>query len=253
VIGVVESIFKEKNGTPRQGLLCKHTRACITIDIGSENPEHSLEGLQSWSHVWLVFMFHDNRDSSIKNKVRPPRLEDSKIGVFATRSPHRPNAIGLSVAKIEKIVSATLYLSGIDLIDGTPILDIKPYVPEYDLIPNSISPDWIKQPPRAPLKSVTFTTEVDKILEEFLPILEFYDNLLDLKCAIQEILILDPRSTFFRKKNALDVYGFCIDNLNILCTFTDEGLVSVIGAEDWSSRYSKRSKKCQNNLWNSKK
>lgn len=83
----------------------------------------------------IIFHFHKNTNKSIKAKVKPPRLDGAKVGVFASRSPHRPNPIGLTLAKLNGIVGNTLLLSGIDLLDGTPVLDIKPYVPDYDEAP----------------------------------------------------------------------------------------------------------------------
>lgn len=85
-----------------------------------------------------MFLFHKNTNKTVKAKVKPPRLDGAKVGVFASRSPHRPNPIGLTLAKLDAIVGNTLYLSAIDLLDGTPVLDIKPYVPDYDKPPNLV-------------------------------------------------------------------------------------------------------------------
>ncbi|XP_061409420.1 tRNA (adenine(37)-N6)-methyltransferase isoform X2 [Lethenteron reissneri] len=133
-VGYVESCFPTKNGTPRQPSVCAASRARVRLDRSVfSNAEHSLAGLQHFSHVWILFVFHKNGPSAAKAKVKPPRLNGLKVGVFSTRSPHRPNPIGLSLARLEKIEGGTLYLSGIDMIDGTPVLDIKPYIPEYDV------------------------------------------------------------------------------------------------------------------------
>ena len=86
----------------------------------------------------IVFLFHKNTNKAVKAKVKPPRLDGAKVGVFASRSPHRPNPIGLTLAKLDGIVGNTLLLSSIDLLDGTPVLDIKPYVPDYDKPPDLI-------------------------------------------------------------------------------------------------------------------
>ena len=85
-----------------------------------------------------MFLFHKNANKAVKAKVKPPRLDGAKVGVFASRSPHRPNPIGLTLAKLDGIVANTLLLSAIDLLDGTPVLDIKPYVPDYDKPPNLV-------------------------------------------------------------------------------------------------------------------
>ncbi|XP_069866480.1 tRNA (adenine(37)-N6)-methyltransferase isoform X1 [Dipodomys merriami] len=132
-IGYLESCFSAKNGTPRQPSICSHSRACLRIRKNIfNNPEHSLMGLEQFSHVWILFVFHKNGHLSYKAKVQPPRLNGAKTGVFSTRSPHRPNAIGLTLAKLEKVEGGAIYLSGIDMIDGTPVLDIKPYIADYD-------------------------------------------------------------------------------------------------------------------------
>lgn len=94
-----------------------------------------MDGLAEFSHVWLVFVFHMNtavRNQEQHPKIRPPRLGGEKVGIFATRTPHRPNPIGLTVAKIEKIEKDTIFFSAVDLVNGTPIIDIKPYCPFYD-------------------------------------------------------------------------------------------------------------------------
>ncbi|XP_063313327.1 tRNA (adenine(37)-N6)-methyltransferase [Pelobates fuscus] len=132
-IGYIESCFNTKNGTPRQPSVCSLSRACLRISKSVfNNPEHSVMGLEEFSHVWILFVFHKNGRLSFKAKVKPPRLNGAKTGVFSTRSPHRPNAIGLTLARLEKVEGGTLYLSGIDMIEGTPVLDIKPHISEYD-------------------------------------------------------------------------------------------------------------------------
>ncbi|XP_008048731.1 tRNA (adenine(37)-N6)-methyltransferase [Carlito syrichta] len=140
-IGYLESCFLAKNGTPRQPSICSHSRACLRIRKSIfNNPEHSLMGLEQFSHVWILFVFHKNGHLSCKAKVQPPRLNGAKTGVFSTRSPHRPNAIGLTLAKLEKVEGGAIYLSGIDMIHGTPVLDIKPYIADYDSPQNLMEP-----------------------------------------------------------------------------------------------------------------
>ncbi len=159
-IGTVESPFKEKFGTPRQPGLVKESRGSILLrdDL---NPD-ALEGLIDYSHVWVVFVFHENQAvregrETVKTKVHPPRLEGKSVGVFATRSPHRPNPIGLSLVQIEKIDGRRIFISGLDLIDGTPVLDLKPYLPSVESLPlategwsgplvsKSVSIEWSEQ------------------------------------------------------------------------------------------------------------
>ncbi|XP_015919693.1 tRNA (adenine(37)-N6)-methyltransferase isoform X2 [Parasteatoda tepidariorum] len=132
-IGYISSCFKFKNGIPRQPTLCPSARGTLKIEKSVfTNPEHSLIGLEEFSHVWILFIFHENENVGVKAKVHPPRLNGTSVGVFSTRSPHRPSPVGLSLTKLDKIEGDTLYLSGIDLLDGTPVIDIKPYIPMYD-------------------------------------------------------------------------------------------------------------------------
>lgn len=132
-IGYISSCFSVKNGTPRQPTICGPSRAMLRIQQSVfNNPEHALLGLEHYSHVWMIFIFHKNGQLSSKAKVKPPRLDGQRVGVYSTRSPHRPNALGLTLAKLDKIEGDTIYLSDIDMIAGTPVLDIKPYIPEYD-------------------------------------------------------------------------------------------------------------------------
>ena len=126
-IGFLESCFREKFGTPRQSGFVQSAKAKLTL-INSINSS-SLEGLEEFSHVWVIFVFHAGSEeyNAQKAKIKPPKLEGKKMGVYATRSPHRFNPIGLSIAKLDRIDDRTVHLSGIDLIHGTPVLDIKPY------------------------------------------------------------------------------------------------------------------------------
>ena len=142
-IGHIESCFVDRNGTPRQPGLAPSARSRLRLRWGT-SPEHTLDGLERFSHVWLIFLFHRNRgDEVVKAKVCPPRLDGERTGVFACRTPHRPNPIGLSLVALHAIEHDTLVLSGADLIDGTPILDVKPFLPYADAPP-------MGQPVRAP-------------------------------------------------------------------------------------------------------
>ncbi|KAL3623856.1 hypothetical protein CASFOL_032672 [Castilleja foliolosa] len=152
-IAVVHSCFSTRNGTPRQPLLVPLAKASLICDP-TRVPQASLEGLEGYSHCWVIYVFHLNTDldklwkhhsqSKIKAKVRVPSLNGERIGVFATRSPHRPCPIGLTVAKVEAVHGNTVLLSGVDLVDGTPVLDIKPYLPYCDNIQGATVPGWVK-------------------------------------------------------------------------------------------------------------
>jgi len=138
IIGVLESCFQEKFGTQRQPQLAPGAEAKLRI-YPQYAPAHSLAGLAEFSHVWLLSWFHLNTNKTFHPKIHSPRLKGGKIGVFASRSPHRPSPIGLSLAKLERVENDTLYLSGIDLVNGTPILDVKPYLPASDSADKALS------------------------------------------------------------------------------------------------------------------
>lgn len=133
-IGFVRSCFKEKFAIPRQPQLAPAARGVLEL-LPPFDQAHALEGLEQVSHVWLLFLFHQTLEAEPRLRVRPPRLGGNRmVGVFATRSTHRPNGIGQSVVRLEGIAPGRLLLSGIDLLDGTPVLDIKPYMPYADAI-----------------------------------------------------------------------------------------------------------------------
>jgi tRNA-Thr(GGU) m(6)t(6)A37 methyltransferase TsaA len=131
-IGFVRSCFKEKFAIPRQPQLAPAARGVLEL-VAPFDSGDAVQGLEQVSHVWLLFLFHQALEDRPRLKVRPPRLGGNKsVGVFATRATHRPNGIGQSVVKLDKVEPGKLWLSGIDLLDGTPVLDIKPYVPYAD-------------------------------------------------------------------------------------------------------------------------
>ncbi|MFL9812452.1 tRNA (N6-threonylcarbamoyladenosine(37)-N6)-methyltransferase TrmO [Stutzerimonas sp. VN223-3] len=133
-IGFVHSCFKEKFAIPRQPQLAPAARGVLEL-VPPFDQSHALDGLEQVSHVWLLFLFHQALEAEPRLRVRPPRLGGNRmVGVFATRATHRPNGIGQSVVRLERIEPGRLHLSGIDLLDGTPVLDIKPYVPYADAI-----------------------------------------------------------------------------------------------------------------------
>jgi tRNA-Thr(GGU) m(6)t(6)A37 methyltransferase TsaA len=133
-VGFVRSCFKEKFAIPRQPQLAPAARGVLEL-VAPFDQGDAVQGLEQVSHVWLLFMFHMALEDKPRLKVRPPRLGGNQsTGVFATRATHRPNGIGQSVVRLDKVEPGRLWLSGIDLLDGTPVLDIKPYVPYADII-----------------------------------------------------------------------------------------------------------------------
>ncbi|AZE93338.1 S-adenosylmethionine-dependent methyltransferase YaeB [Pseudomonas orientalis] len=133
-VGFVRSCFKEKFAIPRQPQLAPAARGVLELVAPFDGGE-AVQGLEQVSHVWLLFLFHQALEDKPRLKVRPPRLGgNTSMGVFATRATHRPNGIGQSVVKLDKVEPGRLWISGIDLLDGTPVLDIKPYVPYADIV-----------------------------------------------------------------------------------------------------------------------
>lgn len=141
-IGVVRSPFGDRVSAPRQPYVAADAVGTIELFAGHDF-EDALADLERWSHVWVIYWFHLNE--GWRPKVLPPR-SDEKRGVFATRSPHRPNPIGLSPMKLERVDGLVLHVSGVDVVDGTPVLDLKPYVPFADAIPDA-STGWIGTDP----------------------------------------------------------------------------------------------------------
>ncbi|MBQ3593698.1 MAG: tRNA (N6-threonylcarbamoyladenosine(37)-N6)-methyltransferase TrmO [Clostridia bacterium] len=132
VIAKIRTDFPTKFGLPRQSGLVSELCGKIVFEKKYRNPQ-ALRGLEGFSHIWLIWGFNLAKKEDWSPTVRPPRLGgNTRMGVFATRSPFRPNSIGLSCVKLEKIEGDTLYVSGIDLADNTPIYDIKPYLPYAD-------------------------------------------------------------------------------------------------------------------------
>ena len=145
-IAHIRTDFPEKFGIPRQPGVVEELKGRIVFEPEYRNPD-MIRGLEEFSHIWLIWEFSknlaDDGSSKFSPTVRPPRLGGNKrIGVFATRSPFRPNPIGLSVVKIEKIsedkgIGPVIHVLGADMVDGTPIYDIKPYIPYADSIPEA--------------------------------------------------------------------------------------------------------------------
>ncbi len=128
-IGIIHSPFKTPQGSPIQPSAAKGIKGEIEILPGFVD---GLEDLTGFSHIFLIYHFHLSRKFSLKVK---PFLDDKQRGVFATRAPSRPNPIGISVVKLTRIENDHLYIENVDVVDGTPLLDIKPYVPQFDVHP----------------------------------------------------------------------------------------------------------------------
>ena len=142
VIARIKTDFSEKFGIPRQSGLVQDCKALVVFEPEFRNPD-ALRGLEDFSHIWLIWQFSQAVRPDWSPTVRPPRLGGNKrLGVFATRSPFRPNALGLSAVGLEAVeqdpvLGPVLHVAGADLLDGTPIYDIKPYIPYADSLPEA--------------------------------------------------------------------------------------------------------------------
>jgi tRNA (adenine37-N6)-methyltransferase len=153
-IGIARTPFLEKRSAPRQASVAEGSRGQIEL-YPESGFEHALEDLDRWQRIILLFHFH--LAVGFKPKVLPPRSEVAR-GLFSTRSPHRPNAIGLSVVRLERVVGLTVHVAELDLVDGTPILDIKPYVPYADAFPEAGS-GWLAPVDPVAAYVVTYAAE----------------------------------------------------------------------------------------------
>ncbi len=139
-IGVVRSPYKERFATPRQPAYAVEEKPA-TIELASgHNFEQALQDLETFSHIWVIYWMHLNQGWN--PLVNPPRDRNNKHGVFSTRAPHRPNSIGLSVVPLKAIKGRILYIGDHDMLDGTPVLDIKPYIREADMMADA-SNGWL--------------------------------------------------------------------------------------------------------------
>jgi len=198
-IGIARTPFKEKAEAPRQPAAARGVEGTIEL-VPGRGFEDALDDIAEWKHLWLVFWFHLNQDW--RPKVTPPR-SDRKRGVFATRSPHRPNPIGISAVELVRVEGLTLHVRDVDLIDGTPILDIKPYVPYTDAIETGggwIEQDANKDPGRA------YTVRFENLAEAQLEFLIGHG--IALRERLQQALALGPQPHAYRriKRDAAGTY-----------------------------------------------
>lgn len=218
-IGYIHSCFKEKFAIPRQPLLAPAATGVIELLPPYNQPE-ALTGLEQVSHLWLLFIFHQTIEDKPRLKVRPPRLGGNKsLGVFATRSTYRPNNIGQSVVKLDKIINNQLYVSGIDLLDGTPIIDIKPYVPYADIVStarNSIAPT----PPA--IMQVTWTKQALQQVTEHTQRLQQ-----PLQALIEQCLGQDPRPAY-QQPTPNREYGALFWDVNVKWHYATTDTIEVL-------------------------
>ena len=219
IIAYIHTDYNEKFGIPRQSGLAPSVQGRIVFEPEFRDPE-AVRGLEGFSHIWLIWEFSENRGKAWSPTVRPPRLGGHRrMGVFATRSPFRPNPIGLSCVALSEVrlddpEGPVIVVQGPDLLDGTPILDIKPYIPYADSFPDA---------------SIGFHSDATELqVHVVIP-----DNIREilgerLTKEVSDVLQNDPRPTY--QKDSDRVYGVLFGGYNI--TFTvQEDVLTVIDAE----------------------
>jgi tRNA-Thr(GGU) m(6)t(6)A37 methyltransferase TsaA len=210
-IGIIHSCFKEKFGIPRQSRLIPEAEARLEI-LPPYNRAEAFRELADYSHLWILFVFHASARDGWKPTVRPPRLGGNRrVGVFASRSPVRPNPIGLSVVDLIEIDlshnSVNLHIAGVDLLEGTPVLDIKPYLPYVDAITDAKG-GYAPDAPGEPIKLSYASAARDAL--EAMPAGEAKH----LQQLILRILQNDPRPAYL-EENKRDHFGMRLYNYNI--------------------------------------
>lgn len=194
-IALAFSPYQEKFAIPRQPGLATAAITRVELLPPFNNPL-ALDGLDEVSHVWLLFLFHAVGSKPESLRVRPPRLGGNEyLGVFATRSTHRPNGIGQSLAKIEKIEGTQLWVSGVDLLNQTPIIDIKPYVPYADVAIDAFNRIAPEPPPQLPV-----VWQADALASAKEHALRLQENV---ALVIEQALAQDPRPAY-QQRNASD-------------------------------------------------
>ncbi len=196
-IGFVHSKLEQRYETPHQGVLVGNNISVIALN-SNHNFDQALKDLEGFERIWIIYQFHLNKNW--KPLVTPPRNNGKKVGVFASRAPYRPNQIGLSCVKLLKVEGLKIYISESDLLNGTPVIDIKPYLPYSDSFPNAKT-GWVK----TDLKSVYKVAFTKKTEEKALNI--FKDEKINLLNYARVQLEFNPtdtkrkRITFHNKKD----------------------------------------------------
>ncbi len=204
VIARIRSDFSEKFGIPRQSGLVPELQARIVFEPEYRNPD-ALRGIEGFSHLWLIWQFSEAVRDTWSPTVRPPRLGgNTRLGVFATRSPFRPNPIGLSCVRLDAVLQdpalgPVLVVSGADLMDGTPIYDVKPYLPYADCVPEAVG-GFASEAPEACLR-----VEAAQELLERIPA--------EKRDALLGVLAQDPRPSY--QKDPGRVYGMSFAGLEV--------------------------------------
>jgi tRNA (adenine37-N6)-methyltransferase len=210
-IGVIRSCFTEKFGIPRQPGLAPAARAALEV-FSPYDRDEAFRNLDEFSHLWLLFVFHGIPAGKWRPTVRPPRLGGNRrTGVFATRSGFRPNPIGMSAVSLEGICrhnsKLLLEVSGVDLLDGTPVLDIKPYLPYADALSRAFG-GFADRPPEGRLP-VSCCPAAQESLTEVENAHPGFGELLE------QVLGADPRPAYVNRNSGREEFGLRLYNVNI--------------------------------------
>ncbi len=221
-IGIIESPYDEKFAVPRQPNLVTEGNGILRL-LPPYNTADAVRGLEQFSHLWLIFQFHHIPDRTWHATVRPPRLGgNQRVGVFASRATHRPNPLGLSKVALHKIEvnngDVMLHLGSLDLVDGTPIFDIKPYITYADSEPNAVS-GFAQTKPQAKL-NVELTETALQAVGSCQNFAKF--NIRDPIRFICEVIAQDPRPAYQQGKKSDRIYGMLIAGYNITWRVDEE-------------------------------
>ncbi|MFW1744872.1 tRNA (N6-threonylcarbamoyladenosine(37)-N6)-methyltransferase TrmO [Acinetobacter guillouiae] len=224
IIGIMRSPYVEKFGIPRQPNLVQ-VESFIEMHA-PYNVLEAFEGIEEFSHLWLIWQFHDNKNQQDKDKfrpqVRPPRLGgNKKIGVFATRSMYRPAPIGLSVVQLKAVKkegnAVRVYVTGSDLLDGTPIVDIKPYIHYSDAVDAAQSGYAQYEPVR---KQVIWSEHAQQLKSKFLQTADIDPKYI---AELESVLALDPRPAY--QHDDARIYGMRFGQFNIKFSCAEEAIL----------------------------
>ncbi|MCU4542436.1 tRNA (N6-threonylcarbamoyladenosine(37)-N6)-methyltransferase TrmO [Acinetobacter bereziniae] len=224
IIGIMRSPYVEKFGIPRQPNLVQ-VESFIEM-LAPYNVMEAFEGIEEFSHLWLIWQFHDNKNQQQMDKfrpqVRPPRLGgNKKIGVFATRSMYRPAPVGLSVVQLKQVKKVgnivRVYVTGSDLLDGTPILDIKPYIQYSDAVLDAQSGYAQDRPV---VKQVRWSEHACQSRTGLLQQAKIDQQYI---AELESVLALDPRPAY--QYDAQRIYGMRFGQMNIKFSCSDEAIV----------------------------
>ena len=216
-IATIATPFKQKFAIPRQPNLA-NAQGVITFEEGF-NDINMLKGIENYSHLWLLFIFHQNIERGWKNTVKAPRLGgNATIGVLASRSTHRPNGIGMSVVKNKGVVSSNgqtqLVVEGVDLVDGTPLVDIKPYIAYADSVPSAS--DNLDDICPIPNRNVSFADRLKPMLAEI------EKEHRDFSALVIAVLSQDPRPAYKQKLDNDDkTYRVTLYDIDVGFQITD--------------------------------